>query len=95
MCTEFKDDPSSIAMGDLIFFNAKNREEAIQYAEDLPAAKAGLYKDMRVHFYNQLDVTGKFVTQHPMEENPCADMQEALEYWGYPTRDDQTPWLNW
>jgi uncharacterized protein YciI len=93
--TEFKDDPSSIAMGDLILFNAMNREEAIKFAENLPAAREGLYASMRVHFYNHLDVTGKFVSEDPLRDAPCEQMKEALEYWGYPVADDQTPWLNW
>lgn len=93
--TEFKDDPSSIPVGDLILFNAKNREDAIQFVEDLPTAQLGLYKSMRVHFCNRLDVTGKFVSEDPLRDAVCEDMREALEYWGYPVGDDQTPWLNW
>jgi uncharacterized protein YciI len=95
MSTEFKNDPSSLPVGDLILFNAKNREDAIEFAEDLPSAVAGLYKEMRVHFYNQLDVTGKFVSEDPMRDAPGHQMKEALEYWGYPVEDEQTPWLNW
>ena len=53
--TEFKNDPSSIAVGDLIMFNAKDRTDAIQFVENMPSAREGLYKDMRVHFYNNLD----------------------------------------
>jgi uncharacterized protein YciI len=93
--TEFKDDPSSIPVGDLILFNAKNREDAIQFAESMPAAMKGLYKDLRVHFYNNLDVTGKFVSEDPLRDAPNYQMKEALEYWGYPVDDEQTPWLNW
>lgn len=93
--TEFKDDPSSTAVGDLIMFNAKDREDAIAFVENLPSAKAGLYKDLRVHFYNQLDVTGKFVSEDPNRDAPGYQMKEAMEYWGYPTEDEQTPWLNW
>jgi uncharacterized protein YciI len=92
--TEFKDDPSSIPMGDLVLFNAKDRDDAIKFAEGLPSAEEGLYESMRVHFYNQLDITGKFVSEDPLRDAPCEDMKEALEYWGYPTADDQTPWLN-
>lgn len=93
--TEFKDDPSSLAVGDLVLFNAKDRDHAIQFAEDDPRAQAGLYESMRVHFYNNLDVTGKFVSEDELQENPCADLKEAMEIWGYPVHDDQTPWLNW
>jgi hypothetical protein len=53
-----------------------------------------LYKDLRVNFYNSLDITGKFVSEDPLRDAPCGQMKEALEYWGYPTADDQTPWLN-
>mmetsp|Transcript_22255 Transcript_22255/g.48363 ORF Transcript_22255/g.48363 Transcript_22255/m.48363 type:complete len:392 (+) Transcript_22255:266-1441(+) len=93
--TQFKDDPSSIAMGDLIMFNAKDREDAINFVENMPSSQAGLYKDLRVHFYNQLDVTGKFVSEDPNRDAPGYQMKEAMGYWGYPTEDDQTPWLNW
>jgi len=93
--TQFKDDPSSIAVGDLVMFNAKDRDDAIDFVENMPSAKAGLYKDLRVHFYNQLDITGKFVSEDPNRDAPGYQMKEAMEYWGYPTEDDQTPWLNW
>lgn len=93
--TEFKDDPSSIPVGDLILFNAKDRDHAIQFAEEMPSSLKGLYKDLRVHFYNTLDVTGKFVSEDPMRDAPGYQMKEALEYWGYPVDDSQTPWLNW
>jgi len=93
--TEFKDDPSSIAVGDLIMFNAKDREDAIKFVENMPSSQHGLYKDLRVHFYNQLDITGKFVSEDPNRDAPGYQMKEAMEYWGYPVDDDQTPWLNW
>lgn len=93
--TEFKDDPSSLAIGDLVLFNAEGREDAIQFVENDPRAEAGLYDKLRVHFYNNLDVTGKFVAEDALRDAPCADMKEALEYWGYPVADEQTPWLNW
>ena len=93
--TEFKDDPSSLAVGDLILFNAEGREDAIDFVENDPRAKGGLYDKMRVHFYNNLDVTGKFVSEDSLRDAPCGDMKEALEYWGYPVADNQTPWLNW
>lgn len=93
--TEFKDDPSSTAVGDLIMFNAKDREDAISFVENMPSSQAGLYKDLRVHFYNQMDVTGKFVSEDPNRDAPGYQMKEAMEYWGYPVEDEQTPWLNW
>jgi len=93
--TQFKDDPSSIAVGDLIMFNAKDREDAINFVENMPSTQNGLYKDLRVHFYCQLDVTGKFISEDPNRDAPGYQMKEAMEYWGYPVDDDQTPWLNW
>jgi uncharacterized protein YciI len=93
--TEFKDDPSSIPVGDLIMFNAKDRDDAINFVENMPFAEAGLYKDLRVHFFNQLDVTGKFISEDPNRDAPGYQMKEAMEYWGYPVDDEQTPWLNW
>jgi len=95
LCTELKEDPSSIAVGDLILFNAEDREEAIKFAEHEPKASAGLYKSMQVHFYNNLDVTGKFVAEHRFDYEPAADLKQAMEHWGYPVSDEQTPWLNW
>jgi uncharacterized protein YciI len=95
LCTEVKDDPSSKPVGDLILFNAVDREEAIKFAEDEPRAAEGLYKSMQVHFYNNLDVTGKFVAENRFDYEPAADLKEAMDYWGYPVADEQTPWLNW
>jgi uncharacterized protein YciI len=94
LLTAFKNDPSSIPVGDLILFNAKDRSDAIEFSENLPNAENGLYQSMRVHFYNQLDITGKFVSEDPLRDAPSHDMKEALEYWGYPVQDEQTPWLN-
>jgi uncharacterized protein YciI len=93
--TEFKDDPSSIAVGDLVMFNAKDREDAINFVENMPSSQNGLYKNLRVQFYNNLDVTGKFVSEDPNRDAPGYQMKEAMEYWGYPVEDEQTPWLNW
>jgi len=93
--TQLKDDPSSIPVGDLIMFNAKDRKDAIEFAENLPSSQQGLYKDLRVHFYNNLDITGKFVSTHPFRDEPGNQMKEAMEYWGYPVDDEQTKWLNW
>jgi hypothetical protein len=95
MPTEFKDDPSSLPVGDFVLFNAENRKHAVDFAESLPGAEEGLYGDLRVHFYNSLDVTGKFVSEDPLRDAPCGQMKEAMEVWGYPVEDDQTPWLNW
>lgn len=94
LCTELKQDPSSIALGDLVMFNAKDREDAIDFVEDDPRAVAGLYKSMQVHFYNDLDITGKFVATNRFEKEPIEDMKEYLEMTGYPISDEQTPWLN-
>ena len=96
--TEFKDDPSSIAVGDFILFNAADRDDAIEFAENSPAAQAGLYGSMKLQRYNSLDVTGKFVatdTVYPERNKHTEDMKEALEHWGHPVDDKQTKWLNW
>jgi hypothetical protein len=51
---------------------------------------------MTVHRYNQLDVTGKFVSENLYYPNQNTyQMKEAMEYWGYPVDDEQTKWLNW
>jgi hypothetical protein len=93
--TEFKNDPSSIAVGDLMLFNARDRNHAIEFAEGLPSAEQGLYNDLRVYFYNNLDITGKFVSEDPLRDSPCEQLKEAMEVWGYPVSDEQTPHLNW
>jgi len=95
MPTEIKDDPSSIATGDFILFNAKDRDHAIEFVEEMPTAAEGLYKDLRVHFYNTLDITGKFVSEDPLRDAPNYQLKEAMDAWGYPVQDNQTPWLNW
>lgn len=95
LCTELKDDPSSTAVGDLVLFNAADRDQAIDFAENTPRAMSGLYKSMQVHFYNNLDVTGKFVAKNRFDYEPADDMKEAMEHWGYPVSDTDTPWLNW
>lgn len=96
--TEFKDDPSSIAVGDFILFNSKDRDDAIEFAEKSPAAEAGLYGNMKLHRFNNLDVTGKFVATDvvdPQKTRHTEEMTEALEHWGYPVSDRETKWLNW
>jgi uncharacterized protein YciI len=98
LSTEFKDDPSSIPVGDLVFFNSHSREDAIEFAEKSPAALAGLYANMKLNRFNSLDVTGKFVAGNlvtPQRTKQTEDMKEAMEHWGYPTDDLQTKWLNW
>jgi len=98
IATEMKDDPLSIAIGDLILFNAQHREDAIEFVENDPAAMAGLYQTMRVHGYNNLDVSGKFVAinlVYPEKNKPTAEMKEGMEQMGYPVDDRQTKWINW
>ncbi len=98
LSTAFKDDPSSIPVGDVVFFNAPSREEAITFSENSPAALSGLYSNMKLHRFNNIDVTGKFVAEnlvHPERTKHTHDLKEAMEYWGYPVDDMQTKWLNW
>jgi len=95
--TEFKDDPSSEPVGTLVLFNSDGREDAIDFVENDPNAKRGLYESMRVFRYNSIDVTGKFCAKNLLDESknsPTADVKEAMEYWGYPVDDMQTRWLN-
>ncbi len=96
--TEFKDDPSSIAVGDFIVFNAQDRDDATEFAESIPSAQKGLYGNMKLHRFNTFDVTGKFVATnivHPHKTKQTEDMKEAMEHWGYPVGDMQTKWINW
>ena len=75
-----KDDPTSIAIGDFILFNAKDRDDAVSFCENLPTAMVGLYDSMRVHFYNTLDISGKFVSEDPLRDAPCEEMKEAMQF---------------
>mmetsp|Transcript_3609 Transcript_3609/g.7862 ORF Transcript_3609/g.7862 Transcript_3609/m.7862 type:complete len:398 (+) Transcript_3609:136-1329(+) len=100
--TELKDDPSSLPVGDIVFFNAMDRDEAIQFAENDPASLAGLYGEMRVHKYNTVDVTGKFVSKnlHTLDDNSGSvnrnlHLKEQMRNEGYPVKDDETPWFNY
>jgi len=93
--TAEKTDPKSIAMGTLLLFNAANREDAVEFVENDPNALEGLYETMTVHAFNNLDVTGKFVSENLyFPEQNTYQMNEALEHWGYPVDDLQTRWLN-
>jgi len=96
VATKEKSDPNSVAVGTLMIFNAEDRDEAIKFVENDPMAVAGVYETMTVHRYNQLDVTGKFVSENLYYPNQNTyQMKEAMEYWGYPVDDEQTKWLNW
>ena len=100
--TELKDDPSSLPAGDIIFFNAMDRDEAVEFAENDPAAMAGLYETMRVHKYNTLDITGKFISKnlHTLEGddkiiNRHLILKDEMRAEGFPVDDEQTPWFNY
>ena len=96
VATPEKTDPTSIPMGTLLFFNAADREDAIDFVENDPAALAGLYESIYVHRFNNLDVTGKFVSENLyFPKQNTYQMKEAMEHWGYPVNDQQTKWLNW
>jgi len=96
VATPDKTDPASVVVGTLLFVNAVDREDAIRFAEDDPASKAGLYETITVHRFNSLDVTGKFVSENLyFPGQNTYQMKEAMEYWGYPVDDLQTRWLNW
>lgn len=103
--TELKDDPSSLPVGDIVFFNAMDRDEAVDFAENDPAALAGLYGTMRVHKYNTIDVTGKFISKnlHTIDDpsglknlnNFNLRLKQKMKMEGYPVNDDQTPSFNY
>lgn len=100
--TEIKDDPSSMPVGDIVFFNAMDRDGAVEFAENDPAALAGLYETMRVHKYNTLDITGKFISEnlHTLEGNDDIVnrhliLKEEMRAEGYPVDDEQTSWFNY
>ncbi|KAL7551467.1 hypothetical protein ACHAWF_014648, partial [Thalassiosira exigua] len=95
LATEEKADPKSIPVGSMILFNAKDRDDAVDFTEGDPAARAGLYETVTVHRYNSLDVTGKFVSENLYVRGSTYQMKEAMEHWGYPVDDLQTKWLNW
>lgn len=94
--TAEKSDPESIPVGTLMLFNAVDRENAVEFLENDPAAAAGLYGTMTVHRFNSLDVTGKFVSENLyFPGQNTYQMKEAMEHWGYPVDDTETKWLNW
>jgi len=96
VATEEKTDPKSIPVGSLLFINAVDRDNAIEFVENDPAAIAGLYETMTVHRYNRLDVTGKFVSENLFfPKQNTYQMKEAMGHWGYPVEDLDTRWLNW
>jgi len=98
VCTDDKNDSGSVAVGSIVIMNAQNRSHAIDFAESDPCASAGLYETIRVHRYNNLDVTGKFLLEDQFDlakNNPVDNMKEALDHWGYPVEDTQTAWLNY
>jgi len=95
VATEEKTDSKSIAVGTLMFFNAPDRANAVEFVENDPASKAGLYETITVHRYNNLDVTGKFVSENLyFPEQNTYQMKDAMGHWGYPVDDLQTKWLN-
>jgi len=96
VATEEKTDPASVAVGTLLLFNAANRDHAVEFVENDPASLVGLYGTVTVHRYNNLDVTGKFVSENLyFPKQNTYQMKEAMEHWGYPVNDRQTKWLNW
>jgi len=97
VCTETKDDVESKAVGDIVIFNAASRTHAIEFAENDPCAKEGLYETIRVHRFNDVDVSGKFVLRDQFDLDayePGDQMRDALKHWGYPVEDHQTEWIN-
>jgi uncharacterized protein YciI len=96
VATEEKTDANSVPVGTLLFVNAADRDNAIEFVENDPAARAGLYETMTVHRYNDLDVTGKFVSENSyFPKQNTYQMKEAMKHWGYPVEDLDAKWLNW
>jgi len=98
VATDDKTDPKSVRVGEIIMCNALTREDAIKFVENSPYSKAGVYDSMRLFRYNKLDVTGKFCQPdllYPENTRPCGEMKDSMDREGYPTDDQQTPWLNW
>jgi hypothetical protein len=52
------------------------------FAKDPPTAKVGLYKHMRVNFYNSLDITRKYFSEDScLRDAPAHQtMKDAMEY---------------
>jgi len=85
---------SATAIGDFVVVNTRDRAHAIEFAEQDPCARAGLYDLIRVHDFNNLDVTGKFVLNNKFQPNEFDQVKDAMDQWGYPVDDEQTVWLN-
>jgi len=99
ICTEKKNDPDSLPIGDLIIFNAKNRTHAIEFAESDPLAQCGIYQTLKVIRFNDIDVSGKFHAENEINkitgrQEISQQMKIAMERGGYPVDDEQTTWIN-
>lgn len=82
---------SLAAVGNVMIVNALSREQAIEFAENDPYALVGLYETIRVHEYNTVDISGKFVTTHIGDHD---DVRKIMKKWKYPLDEEQTLWLN-
>jgi uncharacterized protein YciI len=89
--TSSEGDSSTAAVGNLMIVNALDREHAIQFAENDPCALVGLYESIRVHEYNPIDISGKFVTIQIGDQDK---VRRVMKSWGYPLSEDQTAWIN-
>lgn len=79
------------AVGNFMVVNALDRNDAVQFAENDPCALAGLYDSIRIHDYNAIDVSGKFVTVQIGDQDK---VRAVMKSWGYPLNEDQTAWIN-
>jgi uncharacterized protein YciI len=79
------------AIGNFMIVNALDRNDAVQFAENDPCALAGLYESIRIHDYNAIDVSGKFVTVQIGDQDK---VRAVMKSWGYPLNEDQTAWIN-
>ena len=80
-------------IGDIVFFNAPSRSDAILFAESDPLSLQGVYESLRVQRYNTIDVTGKHVAMDKYARS-CNDVVfNEMEEEGYAVYDYQTPWV--
>ena len=69
------------------------RGEDVEFADNDPSAQAGLCDTMCLHYFNILDISGKFGFQN-RHNNDIDEMKEAMDYWGCRVHDAQTHWIN-
>lgn len=78
-------------VGSLVIFNAENLEEAGDFIENDPYAKAGLFKDSFLTQVAELDVTGQHLDRewekYQLEENHYDPVHDLMVGWGLVKED--------